>query len=61
MSDKKETLVVASKTKAYVKGKGFMVSSDALDALNEKVHGLLDNALDRTKQNKRSTLRPYDL
>ncbi len=57
----KESLVVVSKTKTYVKGKGFMMSSDALSTLNEKVHKLLDDALERTKQNKRSTLRPHDL
>ena len=57
----KETLIVGSKTKAYVKTKGFMVSGDTLDRLNEIVHDTLDQALERTKSNKRSTLRASDL
>ena len=61
MSDNRETLVVTSKTKAYIKEKGCMMSSDAIDALNNKVHDLIDSAVLRTKENKRSTLRPHDL
>ncbi|MCB1326667.1 MAG: hypothetical protein H7A21_14265 [Spirochaetales bacterium] len=60
MADEKETLIVASKTKAYIKSQGCMVSSDALDELNRKVYDLLDNAIKRTKDNKRSTLRAHD-
>ena len=60
MSEEKETLVIASKIKAYIKEKGFMMSGDAMDALSDKVRGLIDNAVERTKNNKRSTLRPYD-
>jgi histone H3/H4 len=57
----KEMLVVGSKVKAYIKSKGYMTSSDALEALNEKVHKLLDAATERTKANKRSTVKPQDL
>ena len=57
----KEVLVVASKVKAYVKKKGCMTSADAVAALNEKVYALLDEAIKRTKANKRATLRPQDL
>ena len=60
MADEKETLIVASKTKAYIKSQGCMVSSDALDELSRKVYDLLDNAIKRTKDNKRSTLRAHD-
>ena len=60
MSEGKEILVIASKTKAYIKGKGFMMSSDAMSALNEKVYLLIEDAVERTKNNKRSTLRPHD-
>jgi len=57
----KEMLVVGSKVKAYIKSKGCMTSGDALAALNDKVHDVLDQAAARTKANKRSTLRPQDL
>jgi len=60
MAAEKETLIVASKTKAYIKSQGCIVSSDALDALNERIYELLDNAIKRTKDNKRSTLRAHD-
>lgn len=61
MAKKRDSLVVASKVKAYIKGKKMMTSSDALDALNEKVYCLLDVAAERTKANRRSTLKPQDL
>ncbi len=57
----KEVLVVASKVKNYVKGSGFMSSSDVIDALNAKVHAMLDDAMKRTEANKRSTVRGTDL
>jgi sulfur transfer complex TusBCD TusB component (DsrH family) len=58
---KKEVLVVASKVKAYVKGKKMMTSSDAIAALSDKVYALLDDAVARTKANRRSTVKPQDL
>jgi hypothetical protein len=57
----KEVLVVASKVKAYVKSKKMMTSSDAIAALSDKVYALLDDAIARTKANKRSTVKPQDL
>jgi hypothetical protein len=60
-ASKKEVLVVASKVKAYVKNKGMMSSSDAVEALNCQVYDLLDQAIARTQANKRSTLKPQDL
>lgn len=60
-SSKKEVLVVASKVKAYVKGKKMMTSSDAVAALSDKVYALLDDGIARTKANRRSTLKPQDL
>jgi hypothetical protein len=57
----KESLVVASKVKAYIKGKKMMTSADALVALNDKLYCLLDTAAARTKANRRSTLKPQDL
>ncbi|MCC5814793.1 MAG: hypothetical protein JJT78_08560 [Leptospira sp.] len=56
----KETLIVASKVKAYIKSKGCMTSGDAIEGLNEKIYKLIDEAVERTQANKRSTLRSYD-
>ncbi|MCB1175375.1 MAG: hypothetical protein KDK39_17505 [Leptospiraceae bacterium] len=61
MAEDRETLIVASKTKAFIKSQGCMVSGDAIDEINNKVYELLENAVKRTKENKRSTLRPHDL
>ncbi|MCB1164832.1 MAG: hypothetical protein KDK37_01885 [Leptospiraceae bacterium] len=60
MSEEREQLVVASKTRAYIKSQGCMVSADAVEELNKKVYELIDQAVKRTKDNKRSTLRPHD-
>jgi hypothetical protein len=61
MASKKEMLVVASKVKAYIKSKGCQTAGDSLGALNDKIHGLLDSAVARTKGNRRSTVKPQDL
>jgi PDZ domain-containing secreted protein len=57
----RESLVVASKVKAYIKSKKMMTSSDALCAISDQVYALLDDAIARTKANKRSTVKPQDL
>ena len=57
----RESLVVASKVKAYIKSKKMMTSSDALCALSDQVYAMLDDAIARTKANKRSTVKPQDL
>ena len=57
----KEVLVVASKVKAYIKSKKMMTSSDAIGALSDKVYAMLDDAVVRTKANRRSTVKPQDL
>jgi len=57
----RESLVVGSKVKAYIKKKKFMCSGDLIETLSNKVYDLLDDAMDRTKLNKRSTVRPQDL
>lgn len=59
-NQEKEALIVASKTKAVIKELGCMVASDALDELNRKVYEMIENAVKRTKENKRTTLRPHD-
>ncbi len=58
---KKEMLLVGSKTKEALKGKGFNVSSDALEAMNELVHWYVDQAQKKCKANGRKTIRPYDI
>ena len=58
---KKESLVVASKIKAYIKSKKMMTSADSLEAISDKVYCLLDKAIVRTKANRRSTVKAQDL
>ncbi|PIR16540.1 MAG: hypothetical protein COV46_07895 [Deltaproteobacteria bacterium CG11_big_fil_rev_8_21_14_0_20_49_13] len=57
----KETLVVVSKVKDYVKSKGMMTSAEAVPALSDKVYALIDEAINRTKENRRQTIKPQDL
>jgi len=61
MAKKKESLVVVSKVKAYVKSKKMMTSSDALGTINDALYNILDAAIDRTKANRRSTVKPQDI
>ena len=58
---KKDILVVSSKVKAYIRSKKMMCSADAIGALSDKIHCILDCAMARTKANKRSTVKPQDL
>ena len=60
-ASKKDMLVVASKVKAYIKGKGNMTASETLGALNDQVYCMLDAAVKRTAANRRSTVKPQDL
>ncbi|MDD0852061.1 hypothetical protein HBN50_03090 [Halobacteriovorax sp. GB3] len=57
----KEMLLVGSKTKEALKGKGFNVSADTLSALNEHVYWLVEQAQKRCEANGRKTIRPYDI
>ena len=57
----KEMLLVGSKTKEALKGKGFNVSSDTMNALNDYVYWLVDQAQKRCEANGRKTIRPYDI
>lgn len=57
----REVLVVASKVKAYVKGKSMNTSADAIEALSNAVYEMIDCATTRTTNNGRKTLKPYDL
>jgi hypothetical protein len=60
-ASKKETLVVASKVREYIKSKGMMTASDSIEAISCKVYCLLDHAIERTKANRRSTVKAQDL
>jgi len=57
----KESLVVASKIRAYIRSKKMMTSSEALGAVSDKVYEMLDAAIVRTKGNRRSTVKAQDL
>ncbi len=60
----KEILLVGSKTKEALKGSAkdkYMVSSDALEALNEQVYWLVEQAQLRASANGRKTIRAYDI
>lgn len=56
-----DVLVVGSKVKAYIKSKKMMCSGDLISGLSSCVYECIDSALERTKANKRSTIRPHDL
>jgi hypothetical protein len=56
-----EMLVVTSKVKGFVKSLKLKCAGDLAAALNGKVQGLLKDASDRTRANRRGTLRPQDL
>lgn len=57
----KETLVVVSKIKEYVKTKGCQTSETAVDALSDAVRELLDKAVERAKDNGRQTVKDRDI
>ena len=61
MAKKRDSLVVASKVKAYVKSKKMMTSSEAVEAISENVYSMLDCAIVRSKANRRSTIKAQDL
>lgn len=60
-TEKKESLIVASKVRAYIKSKKMMTSSELLGAINDAVYCKLDAAIARTQANRRSTVKAQDL
>lgn len=58
---KKEMLLVASKTKDALKGEDFNVSTEAIEALNDYVYWLVEQAQKKCKANGRKTIKPYDI
>jgi hypothetical protein len=61
MAKQRDSLIVASKVKAYIKSKKMMTSAEAIGALSDKVYCILDCAAERTKGNRRSTVKAQDL
>ncbi len=57
----RDVLVVASKVKAYVKGKNMNTSGEAIQALSNRVYELIDEAATRTSGNGRKTVKAHDV
>jgi histone H3/H4 len=57
----REIVVVGSKVKDVVRNAGLRSDGELVQAVSEKVHELLEAAIARAEQNKRGTVRPYDL
>lgn len=57
----RDTFVVASKVKTYVRSKELMASSELPEALSKRVQDLIDRAISRCEGNGRRTVRPVDL
>jgi hypothetical protein len=61
MAKKRDALIVASKVRAYIKSKNMLTASESLEAINDRVYKMLDCAIERTKANRRSTVKAQDL
>ena len=57
----KEILVVGSKVKDVIRDAGLRSDGELIQAVSDKVHDLLADAIKRCKDNNRSTVRPHDL
>ncbi|HQC51438.1 MAG: hypothetical protein BWY68_00804 [bacterium ADurb.Bin400] len=57
----KETLVVVSKVKDFVKEQGLQTSETAVDAISDAVRELLTKAIERAKANGRQTIKDRDI
>ncbi|MGY5880842.1 MAG: DUF1931 domain-containing protein [Candidatus Thorarchaeota archaeon] len=53
--------VVKKAVQDYAKKKNVQVSGDFYGALDQHIEKMLDSAAARTRDNKRKTLKPYDL
>lgn len=60
-SKPKEIVVVGSKIKDVIKEAGFRSDGDLVQAVSDRVHELLGDAIARCKENGRSTVRPHDI
>jgi len=57
----REVVVVGSKVKDVVREAGLRSDGELVQAISDKVHDLLEAAIVRAQENKRGTVRPYDL
>jgi histone H3/H4 len=62
-SESLETLIVKSKVRDYIKEKGLNTSKAVVDGnrLNLRIAEILDNAIQRAKENGRKTVKPRDI
>jgi hypothetical protein len=60
-SKPKEIVVVGSKVKEVIKEAGLRSDGELVQAISNKVHEMLEDAIGRCKNNSRSTVRPHDL
>ena len=58
---KRESLIVASKVQAYIKSKKMKTSSESLGTISDAVYCMLDSAIERTKGNRRTTVKSQDI
>ena len=57
----RESVVVGSKVKDVVRNAGLRSDGELVQAVSDAVHDALEKAIERAKDNKRGTVRPYDL
>lgn len=57
----REVVVVASKVKEFIRSQELRSDGDLVQAVSDKVHEMLDSAVERCRDNKRGTVRPHDL
>ena len=58
----KETLVVSSKVKAYIKSTGELnCSAKVIEVLSDKVREICDTAIANAKKDKRKTVQDRDI
>jgi histone H3/H4 len=57
----REIVVVGSKVKDVVRNAGLRSDGELVQAVSDKVHEILEAAIARAENNKRGTVRPYDL
>ena len=60
-SASRENLVVGSKVKDVVKAAGLQSSGELIQAVSERVHEIVTQAITRASGNGRKTVRAYDL
>jgi hypothetical protein len=57
----REIVVVGSKVKDVIRNANLRSDGELVQAVSEKVHEMLEAAIERTTRNNRGTVRPYDL